>query len=79
MPPYVYPASATALLSFSDLCVDPSSSNTVILADATQARSKFRNALKDVEARNADWLIVLDVGARSYGHEHVEANVSVVS
>jgi hypothetical protein len=33
----------------------------VILADATQARSKFRNALKDVEARNADWLIVLDV------------------
>lgn len=61
MPPYVYPASATALLSFSDLCVDPSSTNTVILADATQARSKFRNALKDVEAKNADWLIVLDV------------------
>ncbi|KAJ9100228.1 hypothetical protein QFC20_005505 [Naganishia adeliensis] len=60
MPPYVYPAPATALLSFSDLCVDPSSSNTVILADATQARSKFRNALKDVEAKNADWLIVLD-------------------
>jgi hypothetical protein len=62
MPPYIYPAPATALLSFSDLCVDPSSSNTVILADATQARSRFRNALKDVEAKNADWLIVLDVG-----------------
>ncbi|KAJ9096580.1 hypothetical protein QFC19_007112 [Naganishia cerealis] len=60
MPPYVFPAPATTLLSFSELCVDPSSTNTVILADATQARSKLRNALKDVEAKNADWLIVLD-------------------
>ncbi|KAJ9121671.1 hypothetical protein QFC22_002291 [Naganishia vaughanmartiniae] len=60
MPPYLFPAPATVLLSFLDLCVDPSSTNTVILADATQARSKLRNSLKDIEAKNADWLVVLD-------------------
>lgn len=61
MPPYVFPAPATVLLPFTELCVDPSSTNTVILADATQARSKLRNSLKDIEAKNADWLVVLDV------------------
>jgi hypothetical protein len=61
MPPYVYPVPLTALLSFTDLCVDPSAAHTVILADATHARSRLRNALKDVEARNGDWLVVLDV------------------
>lgn len=69
MPPFLYPPPATALLSFTDLCVDPSSKHTVILADATQARSRLRNALKDVEARSGggggnasgDWLLVLDV------------------
>ncbi|KAI5451402.1 hypothetical protein NCC49_001709 [Naganishia albida] len=68
MPPFLYPPPATALLSFTDLCVDPSSKHTVILADATQARSRLRNALKDVEARSGggggnasgDWLLVLD-------------------
>jgi hypothetical protein len=62
MPPFVYPPFATTLLSFSELFIDPTSSHTVALADATEARSNLRNALKDAANGVAEWLPVVDVG-----------------
>lgn len=46
MPPLLFPLPMTALLTFSQIFIDPSSSHTTILADATDARTKLQIALK---------------------------------
>lgn len=48
MPPYVYPLPTTSLLTFSSVFIDPSSSHTTVLADATSARTRLQLALKAV-------------------------------
>jgi hypothetical protein len=48
MPPYVYPLPTTTLLTFSTIFIDPSSSHTTVLADATSARTRLHLALKGV-------------------------------
>jgi hypothetical protein len=65
MPPFLYPPYATVLLSFSELLLDPTSSHTIALADATEARSNLRNALKDVAGGASEWLPVVDVSCMS--------------
>lgn len=61
MPPYLYPPLATSLLSYSDICLDPTSSYAIVLSDATEARARLRDALKQAQGNDADWLAVLDV------------------
>lgn len=46
MPPLLFPLPTTSLLTFSQILIDPSSSHTTILADATAARTKLQIALK---------------------------------
>lgn len=65
MPPFLYSPPATSLLSYSDICLDPSSSYAVVLSDATEARARLRDALKQAQGNDADWLAVLDVRRRS--------------
>jgi hypothetical protein len=48
MPPYVYPLPTTTLLTFSSIFIDPSSTHTTVLADATSARTRLHLALKAV-------------------------------
>lgn len=71
MPPFLYPPLGTSLLSFSDLCLDPTSSFTVTLSDATEARARLREALKMSSGKGqggggpegADWMAVVDVSS----------------
>ncbi|ORY35594.1 hypothetical protein BCR39DRAFT_461419 [Naematelia encephala] len=46
MPPLLFPLPTTSILTFSAILVDPSSSHTTALADATAARTKLFLALK---------------------------------
>lgn len=46
MPPYIYPLPTTSLLTFSNVFIDPTSSHTTVLADATSARTRLHLALK---------------------------------
>jgi hypothetical protein len=64
MPPYLYPLPTTALLTFSSILLDPSSSHTTSLADATAARTQLFLALKGNAAGDSgsSALAIVDVG-----------------
>jgi len=63
MPPYVYPLPTTTLLTFSSIFIDPSSTHTTVLADATSARTRLHLALKAVadQEPGASALAVVEV------------------
>jgi hypothetical protein len=65
MPPLLYALPTTSLTPFSTLLLDPSSSHTTALAEATSARTKLQLALKSCAAEEpgASALSVVDVSA----------------
>jgi hypothetical protein len=65
MPPLLYALPTTSLIPFSTLLIDPSSSHTTALADATSARTKLQLALKACagDEPGASALAVVDVSA----------------
>jgi hypothetical protein len=65
MPPLLYALPTTSLIPFSTLLIDPSSSHTTALADATSARTKLQLALKACagDEPGASALAVVDVSS----------------
>lgn len=65
--PYLFELPTTGSVSFYDLCLDPSSSFSSRLADATSARANVRGVLKDIKRASdeRDYLQVVKVGHRA--------------
>lgn len=64
MPPLLFPLPTTQLLSLGgNIFIDPSSTHTTQLADATQSRTKFQIALKSYvdQVPGSSALQVIDV------------------
>ena len=63
MPPVLFPLATTTQINFSNLLIDPSSSYTGVLAQATSARTKVFLALQAVAEHQpgANALAIVDV------------------